>query len=216
MRLTVLGRLLAVVGALSFSVGALGQVSTSAAVCGPLDNAAQYGPFDYRTHRDKLEIVERFHFDIGVENLTKSKGARFGGDLDYTLRASPNHHRALMTLTKLVLKEKTVQPKGSRYTVDCWFNRAERFAPDDSMVKVIYGAYLIQSGHSKAAIEKLESARKLDAGNANVHYNLGLAYIELAMYENALSSAHEAYRLGFPLPGLKNKLQRLGRWKDAP
>lgn len=191
---------------------AFGQVAAGITLCGEIDNP--YGPYDYRTQRSKLKIVEQFHFDAGVETLTKSKGARFGGDIDYTLRASPNHHRALLTLTSLVMREKTKKPKGSRYTVDCWFNRAERFAPDDAMVKVIYGIYLIRAGHHKAAVESLEKARALDSTNGNVHYNLGLAYFELGQHQKALESAHRAYAAGFPLPGLRQKLTKAGKWRE--
>jgi tetratricopeptide (TPR) repeat protein len=92
--------------------------------------------------------------------------------------------------------------------------RAEVFRPDDAMVKVIYGLYLMQSGRAKDAIAKLEAAREGDSQNANVNYNLGLAYAELRQYDKALESAHRAYEAGFPLPGLRNKLQRAGQWRD--
>lgn len=184
-------------------------------VCGDLRNA--YGPYDYRTRdRSKIEVVDRFHFDADVEFLAKPKTSTggFGADLDYTLRAIPNHHRALMTLVRLVDREKAVKPHGSRYTVDCWFDRAERFSPDDVMVKTIYGLYLAQSRQFQAARKKLESARAMNSGDANVDYNLGLVYFDLKEYDLALESAHRAYAAGFPLPGLRNKLKRAGRWTD--
>ena len=37
--------------------------------CGALGN--HYGPFDYRTQRDKLKIVEDYHFNAGVEALVR-------------------------------------------------------------------------------------------------------------------------------------------------
>ncbi|PKO55841.1 MAG: hypothetical protein CVU28_05040 [Betaproteobacteria bacterium HGW-Betaproteobacteria-21] len=84
------------------------------------------------------------------------------------------------------------------------------------MVKVIYGNYLIKSGKAEKAIAQFQAAIG-DAGeDANVYYNLGLAYIELKKYDLALENAHMAYRLGFPLPGLKNRLQRAGAWREAP
>ena len=92
--------------------------------------------------------------------------------------------------------------------------RAETFRPDDAMVKVIYGLFLMQAGRAKDAIAKLEAARDLDTQNANVHYNLGLAYADLKQYDKALESAHRAYGAGFPLPGLKNKLKRAGKWRE--
>ncbi|MEL7448527.1 MAG: hypothetical protein AAFN78_04915, partial [Pseudomonadota bacterium] len=80
--------------------------------CGPLQNA--YGPFDY-TNPDhvakKLDRVERAHFDKGVENLkghlTNAGGkAQLKGDIAYTLRAFPNHHRALYAMIRLHIQNK--------------------------------------------------------------------------------------------------------------
>lgn len=180
--------------------------------CGTLQNA--YGPFDYRTDKGKLAIVEQYHFGPQQENLTKKVG--LGGNIDYTLRAFPNHHRALMSMMKLGAREKAAKVKGADYTVECYMVRAETFRPDDAMVKVIYGLYLMQSGRPKDAVGKLESARQIDSQNANVNYNLGLAYSDLKQYDKALESAHRAYAAGFPLPGLRDKLKRAGKWRDLP
>ncbi|MDI3514105.1 MAG: hypothetical protein PWP40_1334 [Rhodocyclaceae bacterium] len=194
---------------LPFSV-AHAQAGLGAQGCGSLENA--YGPYDYRTDKDKLGIVEKFHFGPAQESLSATDG--LGGDLDYTLRAFPNHHRALMAMMKLGAKEKRAQATRANYSVECYMIRAESFRPDDAMVKVIYGLFLMQSGRAKGAIAKLEAARELDTQNANVHYNLGLAYADLNQYDKALESAHRAYGAGFPLPGLKNKLKRAGKWRE--
>src|SRR4051812_47506028 len=61
--------------------------------CGSLANP--YGPFDYRTSKDKLDIVEGAHFTPDVETLRSGSTGSLGADIDYTLRTSPNHHRAL-------------------------------------------------------------------------------------------------------------------------
>lgn len=180
--------------------------------CGELRNA--YGPFDYRTEKPKLEIVEGAHFLPFVENLTRGNTSTTpGSDIDYTLRASPNHHRALLAMMKLAQKEKREKPIGSRYTVACWLDRAERFAPNDGVVKMLYGTYLLQKGKAEEAKKKLEEALELAGDDANTYYNLGLAYFELKDYDKALASAHKAYRLGFQLPGLRHKLEKVGRWR---
>lgn len=181
-------------------------------VCGSLDNA--YGPYDYRTEKKKLVIVERFHFTSSVESLSRGHSGTIAGDLDYTLRASPNHHRALMALIKYGLKQKASTFPGANYSVECYLNRAEEFRPDDAMVKVIYGLYHLYHKRNNEAVAKLEEGRKLDSRNANINYNLGLAYFELKRYDQALEMAHSAYALGFPLPGLKNKLKSVGKWHD--
>lgn len=189
-----------------------GQVGRSE--CGSLQS--HYGPFDYRvTTPGDLAVVERVHFTPKVENLVGGNTSISpGGDMGYTLRVFPNHHRALMAAMKLAEKEKTDKPRELGYSVACYFDRAERFKPDDAMVKTIHGIYLIRSGKPQAGKEKLEAALSLAGGNANIYYNLGLAYFDMKQFDKSLESAHQAYALGFPLPGLRDKLKRAGKWHD--
>lgn len=183
--------------------------------CGnPFKN--HFGPFDYTTASPAdIQIVEKHHFTQKVESL---KGGNTsitpGGDLNYTLNVFPNHHRALMAMIKLTRKEKTNRPRDMRYSIECRFERAERFAPNDAMVKSLHGIYLMQVGRNTDATAKLEEALSHAGDNANIHYNLGLAYFELKDYDKALASAHKAYQLGFQFPGLRSKLEKVGKWKD--
>lgn len=201
--------------ALLLVVGSLAHAQLGPSVCGdPFRN--HYGPFDYRqTTAAQREIVERFHFTPVVESLQAGNTSMGpGGDLEYTLNVYPNHHRALMSMMKYAIREKSSRPGNVKFSIQCRFDRAERYRPDDAMVKVIHGLYLLQTGKPGDAVEKLEQARLLDASNGNVHYNLGLAYVDLKQYDKALASAHLAYAAGFPLPGLREKLRRLGKWRD--
>lgn len=169
---------------------------------------------DYRSGGARLELVERFHFTPEVENLIKGKSSPIGSDIDYTLRHFPNHHRALMAMTKLALREKSPRASNAHYSVECYFDRAIRFKPDDGMVLMIYGIYLSKLGNSDRAIEQLNKALRLQPDNANINYNLGLIYFQKKDYEPAKTYAKKAYELGFPLPGLKNKLTAAGKWDD--
>jgi len=181
--------------------------------CGELKNA--YGPFDYRTHKSELVIVEDVHFTPDVEALRRSTTATVAGDIDYTLRASPNHHRALMALVNLALRDHTEKPNGPRsYTVDCYFDRAYRFASDDGVVRIIHGIWLYRVGKKKESVIALEEARRYEEDNPNLHYNLGLVYFDLRDMPRALESAQKAYKLGAQLPGLRNKLKAAGVWKE--
>ena len=183
-------------------------------VCGSLENA--YGPYDYRADKDKLGIVETFHFTPNVRNLVSAQSAAaVGGDLDYVLRAFPNHHLALMAMVRLAEKEKLAKPLGAKYGVECYFQRAMRFRNDDATVKVLYASYLAKNGRRVEALSLLDQADRLDGDNAIIIYNTGLIYFELREYDKSLIYAHRAYGLGFPLPGLRNKLKRAGKWKDA-
>jgi tetratricopeptide (TPR) repeat protein len=195
---------------LAAGLGLLAATSIGYA-CGDLANG--YGPFDYRTDKDKLKVVHEYHFSPDVELLRSGMSGHIGGDLDYILRAFPNHHRALRSLDMLGRKEKTEHPAGTRWSVECYYDRAIRFRKDDAMVRMLYGIYLVSRNRKNEGVEQLRAAESLGASGANFHYNLGLAYFELGQHDAALQHAKKAYDLGFPLPGLREKLKRAGKWR---
>ena len=62
------------------------------------------------------------------------------------------------------------------------------------------------------AIEQMKVAVDLDPKNAEAHYNLGLLYERTGSIEEAVEHARVAYDLGYPLNGLRKKLDRRGVW----
>lgn len=185
--------------------------------CGTLANG--YGPFDYTdpAHvNEKLPIVEDYHFNIDVELLTGGMSSEYpGSDLDYTLRAFPNHHRALYSMANLALRDGASRlPPGARWSADCYFQRAIRFRPDDATVRSIYGIYFVKLNDLDGAKEQFVRAVTLAPKNAEAHYNLGLVYEKLGDDVFALKHAKIAYKLGFPLGGLRAILQRKGVWES--
>ena len=200
-----------IVAVIMFSGESLAE--TSDYTCGSLQNA--YGPYDYRSDKDKLPIVLGAHFTPEVMSLVKGKTAIYpGGDIDYTLRAIPNHPAALLAMVRLGEKEKTDKPRGARYTVECYLNRAIRFRNDDSMVKMIYASYFAKNGRGNDALKYLNDAADLGEESANLYYNMGLIYLDLLQYDKALTNAHRAYQMGFPLPGLRDRLKKAGKWTE--
>lgn len=178
-----------------------------------------YGPFDYTNPEDRakhLVVVENHHFTAKVQTLEGGSTANdVGGDLAYTLRAFPNHHQALETLIRLWVKQKQDPPRGMEYSVNCWFDRAIRWRPEDAVVRVLYGNYLLRSDKVDKAIDEYKVAEKMGFLNANLFYSMGLALVEKKDYPGALEYAHKAYEAGYPLPGLRDKLIRLGVWQNA-
>jgi tetratricopeptide (TPR) repeat protein len=203
--------------ALGLLVGVLASPALSAAEVSAdcFDYSNAFGPFDYRTASQKNKsLVEGAHFTREVEMLRHGHRGSLAGDISYTLNSFPNHPRALVSMMKLGEREKTERPRGARYTVACYFARAVRFAPDDGAVRVLYGIYLLKLGKKKEAVEQLQAAQELVGDDRNVHYNLGLAYFDMKDFDRALLHAKKAYELGFPLPGLRDKLKQAGKWRD--
>ena len=93
---------------LGFLIFSQSRADVNDYICGSLQNG--YGPYDYRSDKDKLRIVEQYHLTPEVVNLVAGSTGEIGDDLDYTLRAFPNHHVALMAMVKLGEKQKTAKP----------------------------------------------------------------------------------------------------------
>ena len=193
-----------------------GMMSTAAfaqSACGPLQNA--FGPFDYRTEKgNNLNLVESAHFTPPVEALIKGNAGYLGQDLDYTLRAFPNHHRALMSVMRYWEKTKSPQPSDLRYSVDCYFQRALQFKPDDTTARLIYATLLGKQSRQADAVLQVDTAQKYAGDNAFTHYNVGLVYFDLKQYDKSLAQAHVASDMGFGQTGLRDQLKAVGKWKE--
>lgn len=173
--------------------------------CGYLANA--YGPFDFRTATfGQIDIVEKYHFNADVENLkTGISTAYVVNELDYTLRALPNHPRALSAVVRYELSGgqfNTVQIKGA----ECYLRRALTLASDDATVYLIYGNYLFKSGQIAKADEMYANALRLSPDSAETAYNAGLYYVAKGDLDKAESLAKVAYDQGYPLPGLRKQI----------
>jgi tetratricopeptide (TPR) repeat protein len=98
-------------------------------------------------------------------------------------------------------------------TAEAYFEKAIRLYPHDAKTFLIYGVHLHKIKKYEAALKKYKEAEKLGMVSADLYYNMGLLYIELGSKKEAMENAKKAYRLGHPLPGLRNKLKKLGAWK---
>lgn len=183
------------------------------AECGVLHRPDFMAPMDYRTDEKKLlKNVELNHFAPNVESLTRPMFQYFGSDISYTLHAFPNHPRALLTLIRLSEKERTDQPKGLPYSVDCFMRRALRFRPDDTIVRMIYVKYMIKKGRLQEANDQLEYVgRKADSDNPLTQMNVGLLYLEAKDYDKALAQQQKLEAMGFPDQELKRQLAAAGK-----
>ena len=193
--------------------------------CGELTNP--YGPFEYRpdhykpgpydhtTHASKLHLVESAHFTVPVQTLTAgATSAKPGPDLDYTLRAFPNNHRALVTVMNAARRYSDATEIGLPRSFECYFDRALRFAPDDALARLLYATFLIQKKRVGDAKKQIDHAATLAGDNSFTHLNVGLIYFDAGDYDKALKQAHIAAELGSRRQDLKDRLKAIGRWTE--
>ena len=179
--------------------------------CGALKNA--YGPFDFTNPihvKKQWPIVAQHHFTPSVEYLKKGKEGRLHQDLDYTLRAFPNQHRALYS----VIKYETLNKKPPLIrSAKCYLIRATAFQPKDDLSWMLFGIYYHRLGKFDRSLDMYKIALKLNPDNEQLHYNMGLLYLKMNKNDLALKHAKIAYKKGAKQPGLKNKLIKLNIWK---
>jgi len=177
----------------------------------PLSNA--YGPWDFTNpgHSRRLPIVINAPVTAKVEQLIAGENGTLLGDIDYTLRAIPNYHRALNAIGKYYrLHPPTAESGVPYYTADCYFQRAIYFQPADTVSRMLYGMHLHLSGKHEQAEKIYLTAVAMSSNYAELHYNLGLLYVDMKNLEKAAEHAKIAYGLQYPLKGLESKIVKAG------
>lgn len=165
-----------------------------------------------------LNDVEKNHFLPRTEMLMQStRGMGIGHDLNYVLHWWPNHHRALLTLVRLGEREGTDAPAGTKFTIGCYFERAVRFAPDDTVLRGLYARYLAQRGERAQALFQLELLKDHAGDNPLSQQNAGLIYFEMQEFAKALEQAYVVEDLGLPQTNvLRQQLEAAGKWHPKP
>jgi len=134
-------------------------------------------------------------------------------NLHFVLHKVPNDHRALALLVQWA----GAGGKDKDYASPaCYLTWAEQFAPNDVFVWTYGGVYFYQQKDFQRAEAWWTQALRLDPGSADANYNLGLLLFDQGRYAEARVHAQSAYAAGYPLPGLREKLQRVGQWQSPP
>ncbi len=175
-----------------------------------------YGPFDYTDPANQgrtLTIVTDHHFTPSMEALQEGNTAlTIAGDLDYTIRAIPNHHRALYTAIRYWFLGDLAGPYqlNKLQAPECLLNRARHFAPHDHKLVLLEAIYLHKRGLFQKAKERYEEAEAHLEYKGELFYNFGLLHFDLKDYEEARRYAELAREEGYQMPGLDRKLKRVG------
>ena len=158
--------------------------------------------------KDKIYIVEKYHFTPEVAALIRGSTSKLPGDIHYTLRHIPNHYGALDSMARYQLKNPVVSP--GHWTVDCYFERALAFRPKDGRLYMLYGMYLHRAKRYDQAVAMYAHAEELGFDNPELYYNRGLLEFQRDNLDEAAAYAAKAYAGGYPLPALRDKLVKAG------
>lgn len=175
-----------------------------------------YGPFDYTDPANQgrtLTIVTDHHFTPSMEALqTGNTGVTIAGDLAYTIRAIPNHHRALYTAIRYWFSGDSTGPYRLEklQAPECLLQRARHFAPRDYKLAMLEAIYLHKRGLLEKAKERYEEAEAHLEYKGELYYNFGLLYFDMKNYQEARRYAELAREEAYPLPGLDRKLKGVG------
>jgi tetratricopeptide (TPR) repeat protein len=190
------------------------------------------GPWDYydsinnvrngENPMGNIKRVTNVHLTPGMLRLEKRASGTFSGDIDYTLRAIPNHPAGLDLASRL---EKRLSQPGAeltnllkyerpKHTAECYFKRAIALAPNRSYTYVVYGIHLHRFGKYEDASKAYAQALALGSDTIETNYNYGLSLVKSGRFAEAEQQAKIAYQGGFPLPGLRNMLQQQGYCKS--
>ena len=177
-----------------------------------------YGPYDYTktNEREKIPIVEQYHFPKNTEYLIKPVQGNFAGDFDYTLRAVPNHHRALLSLTRyqIQLNTKLKNTQKPFSPVECYFQRAINFSPRDATTRALYAYYLHKVGQNEQAMKFYDQAASMSPDSTKILYSFSLFLLDIKKYDKAVEIAHKVYKDKKAPDALKNKLIKLKLWNN--
>lgn len=170
--------------------------------------------YDPSSHENgKVTVVTHRHLTTDMLLLRRGSTGSIAGDLEYTLNKIPNHPQGLDLASRLKMAVKSgLQPPNRKPVreVDCYFMRAVTRNPRVGETYYIWGIHLQREGDFMKSKEMYEKAESLGLDSAEFHYNFGLLYYSLEHYELAKEKADQAYSQGFPLGGLRKKLESSG------
>jgi tetratricopeptide (TPR) repeat protein len=165
--------------------------------------------YDQRTASQRqLQTVEQYHLGKAIANIEGEKWALAIGECDFILRYFPDHPQALD------LMGRAAESMGTPETAEAYFERAMSLFPSSATTYAAHGTFKYRLGELEDAVAAYKKSIELVPGYAEAHYNLGLAYVELRELAKANAHAQAAYRLGYPLAGLRQILERSGAWAN--
>ena len=229
---------------LLLALGVCFGILPAATMAAPAADYGQFGPYDYyNPPKGALALVESAHMGpIIAEAKYRGRWCEYYDNLDYTLRAFPNHPLALTLMAEYLDsrspcgREPAPAPRGRsplelaaaiesgawrERNADYYFEKGIEYKPKDapkSVVKrpetrILYGKFLYERKRLNSALTQFTEAVKLDPSAAEAYYYLGLVHFDKNNPQAAKTYIDKARTLGQPPKELKQKLISVGQWR---
>lgn len=156
-----------------------------------------------------LNNVMLHHFGPGRDRMAAGIFGAALSDFEFILNYFPNHPQVLVALSELCEKWKTA---ACDLRAEQWFQRAIALNPSAGQSHVLQAMYFHRRNKLDEAVKSYKRAVDVAPESLNAHYNLGLVYTDLKQYDLANLHAQKSYALGAQFPGLRNRLQKVGKW----
>ena len=174
-------------------------------------NLDYYAPRAEGNESQLFNNVIGHHLAPGREQMQRGEYVGALAHFEFILRYYPNHPQTLAYLSELCLKWKSPICDGA---ADMWFPKAIAINPGAAQSYVVQALHLHRKNKLDDAVKSYQRAVELAPNSINAHYNLGLAYSDLKQYDQANLHAQKSYALGVTLPGLRARLEKVGKWNS--
>ena len=150
-----------------------------------------------QAERTKLVASKRIKFEEALE------------ETNFTIARSKNQHPFFSVL--LAFRGRVYAELGHSKEAHDDFQKAIQLHPEVADPYAAYGLLLRRSGQLQEARELLDKGMGATrGGSAEMHYIFGFVLFDLKDYAGAAAEADLAHANGYPLPGLRHKLESVG------
>lgn len=174
-----------------------------------------------RMHDSAVGIPGVHHFCVGMLYTNRAKNMASGSKRNETLRNAVSEieysfSRAAPSASMYSLITAyygtALYRQGKRQEANAMWDKGMQAKPKARESYLAKAEILIAEKKNREALDvllKYEKAKEADYADAE--YFLGHVYFELKQYDKAREHADKAYKLGYPFPGLRKKLERIGK-----
>lgn len=195
----------------------------------PVGEASKYAfevsrsDIDYwRSALGERNYIHVHHFCAGLSWLGRARLASTENERRFALERALEectYTYIRIERTSIVFPEvaaglaRVAQQQGKFDDAESYLQSAINAQPDRVQPYVAMAIFLRSRARIEDGIRVLNVAEQaIGSESAELHYQLGLLNLEAGHIDEALARARRAYDLGYPLPGLRNRLTALGRW----